>query len=220
MEIDMCSRVWNLRASVQYKESAISMKLGSSGHLKSVFRRLSTMTVLCGAIFVCWPAPNALAQCPAGPLPAHEQTDVDTPPRTQSSGANSASQADNGPAKIAGVWKLNKDQSDDPRKAMQAAAGGDQGGGGGRGGWGGGGGMGGGRGRGGNGGRSGAGNGMMADYDQLTIGHMQFLRRPAPSDTPPPDNSGPQSILPELPLKVIIKQFAVQELSLGEPVVG
>jgi translocation and assembly module TamB len=58
------------------------------------------------------------------------------------------------------------------------------------------------------------------EVDQLTIGHMQFLQRPAPSDTPPPDNSGPQSILPELPLKVIIKQFGVQELSLGEPVVG
>ncbi len=29
-----------------------------------------------------------------------------------------------------------------------------------------------------------------------------------------------QSILPELPVKVIVKQFAVQELSIGEPVVG
>src|ERR1700753_3668330 len=58
------------------------------------------------------------------------------------------------------------------------------------------------------------------EVDQLPIGHMQFCNRPAPSETPPPDNSGPQSILPELPLKVIIKQFGVQELSLGEPVVG
>ena len=58
------------------------------------------------------------------------------------------------------------------------------------------------------------------EVDQLTIGHMQFLRRPLPSETPPPPNSGPRSILPELPLKVIIKQFGVQELSLGEPVVG
>ena len=33
-------------------------------------------------------------------------------------------------------------------------------------------------------------------------------------------NSGPGSILPELPLKVIVKQFSLQELSLGEPVVG
>jgi translocation and assembly module TamB len=58
------------------------------------------------------------------------------------------------------------------------------------------------------------------EVDQLTIGHMQFLQRPLPSETPPPDNGGPRSILPELPLKVIIKQFGVQELSLGEPVVG
>ncbi|HTZ68643.1 MAG TPA: hypothetical protein VMB83_14500, partial [Roseiarcus sp.] len=57
------------------------------------------------------------------------------------------------------------------------------------------------------------------EVDQLTIGHMQFLRRPLPPETPPP-NGGPRSILPELPLKVIVKQFGVEELSLGEPVVG
>ena len=50
---------------------------------------------------------------------------------------------------------------------------------------------------------------------------MQFLRRPLPSEAPPPpDNAAPQPILPELPVKVIVKQFAVQELSLGEPVIG
>ena len=58
------------------------------------------------------------------------------------------------------------------------------------------------------------------EVDQLTIGRIEFLRRPLPSETPPPDNGGPQSILPELPVKVLIKQFGVQELSLGEPVVG
>ena len=59
------------------------------------------------------------------------------------------------------------------------------------------------------------------EVDQLTIGHIEFLRRPVPSETPPPpDNGTSQSILPELPLKVIIKQFAVQDLSLGEPVIG
>ena len=57
------------------------------------------------------------------------------------------------------------------------------------------------------------------EVDQLTIGHMQFLRRPLRPETPPPDG-GPGSILPELPLKVIVKQFSLQELSLGEPVVG
>ena len=58
------------------------------------------------------------------------------------------------------------------------------------------------------------------DVDQLTIGRMEFLRRPLPSETPPPDTGGPRSILPELPVKVLIKQFGVQELSFGEPVVG
>ena len=60
------------------------------------------------------------------------------------------------------------------------------------------------------------------EVDQLTIGHMQFLRRPLPSEAPPPspDNATPQSILPELPVKVIVKQFAIQELSLDEPVIG
>ena len=56
------------------------------------------------------------------------------------------------------------------------------------------------------------------EIDQLTIGHMQVLRRPLRSETPPPEGRGP--ILPELPLKVVVKQFALQDLSLGEPVVG
>ena len=60
------------------------------------------------------------------------------------------------------------------------------------------------------------------EVDQLTIGHMQFLRRPLPSEAPPPspDNATPKSILPELPVKVIVKQFAIKELSLDEPVIG
>ncbi len=58
------------------------------------------------------------------------------------------------------------------------------------------------------------------EVDQLTIGRMEFLRRPLPSETPPPDTGAQQPILPELPVKVLIKQFGVQELSLGEPVVG
>src|SRR5271165_6916607 len=41
------------------------------------------------------------------------------------------------------------------------------------------------------------------EVDQLMIGHMQFLRRPLPSEAPPPpDNATPQPILPELPVKV------------------
>jgi translocation and assembly module TamB len=58
------------------------------------------------------------------------------------------------------------------------------------------------------------------EVDRLTIGHMQVLRRPLPSDAPPPDAGTPQPILPELPLKVVVKDFAIQELSLGEPVAG
>ena len=60
------------------------------------------------------------------------------------------------------------------------------------------------------------------EVDQLTIGHLQFLRRAAsPAEAaPPPGTTAPASILPELPVKVIIKQFAVQELALGEPVLG
>ncbi len=58
------------------------------------------------------------------------------------------------------------------------------------------------------------------EVDQLTIGRMEFLRRPLPSEPPPPDTGAQQPILPELPVKVLIKQFGVQELSLGEPVVG
>jgi translocation and assembly module TamB len=58
------------------------------------------------------------------------------------------------------------------------------------------------------------------DVDQLTIGRMEVLRRPLPSETPPPNTGAQQPILPELPLKVLIKQFGVQELWLAEPVVG
>ena len=58
------------------------------------------------------------------------------------------------------------------------------------------------------------------EVNQLTIGHMQFLRRPLPSEEPPPPDSGPRSILPELPLKVVVNKFSVQDLSLGEPIVG
>jgi translocation and assembly module TamB len=58
------------------------------------------------------------------------------------------------------------------------------------------------------------------EVDQLTIGRLEFLRRPLPSDTPPPDKGAQAPILPELPVKVLIKQFGVQEVALGEPVVG
>ncbi len=64
------------------------------------------------------------------------------------------------------------------------------------------------------------------DVDQLTIGHIDVLRRPMPSEAPPAESGGSaqpvatQPILPELPLKVIVKQLAVEQLALGEPVIG
>jgi translocation and assembly module TamB len=67
------------------------------------------------------------------------------------------------------------------------------------------------------------------EVDQLTIDHLQFFRRPVAvasesQSTPDATASAPGSndalTLPELPVKVIIKQFAVQELLLGAPISG
>ena len=57
------------------------------------------------------------------------------------------------------------------------------------------------------------------EVDKLEIGKLEFLRKPlpVPSDAPKTDNA---PILPELPVKVVIKDFAVGELSLGAPVIG
>ncbi|MBN9456458.1 MAG: translocation/assembly module TamB domain-containing protein [Bosea sp.] len=57
------------------------------------------------------------------------------------------------------------------------------------------------------------------DVDRLEIGKLEILRRPArqPTGTAPPSD-GP--ILPELPLKVILRAFQLNELVLGEPVIG
>ncbi len=56
------------------------------------------------------------------------------------------------------------------------------------------------------------------EVDKLEVGHLQILRRPVPSEETVANTDKP--ILPELPVKVEIKQFALQELSLGEPVIG
>lgn len=58
--------------------------------------------------------------------------------------------------------------------------------------------------------------------DRLEIGKLEILRRPAPSDevAPPPDPNKPASILPELPVRVEIKDFALAELALGEALIG
>ena len=65
------------------------------------------------------------------------------------------------------------------------------------------------------------------EVDQLEIGHLQFLRKPLPAPagaTPPAPTTdaapADTPILPELPVKVIIKDFGVADLALGAPVVG
>lgn len=57
------------------------------------------------------------------------------------------------------------------------------------------------------------------DVDRLEIGKLEMLRRPAPqpAGTAPASN---EPILPELPLKVILRAFQLNELALGEPVLG
>ncbi|MFJ5370445.1 hypothetical protein ACIPIA_14595, partial [Bosea sp. CER48] len=57
------------------------------------------------------------------------------------------------------------------------------------------------------------------DVDRLEIGKLEILRKPAPqpAGTAPANN---EPILPELPLKVIVRAFQLNELALGEPVVG
>jgi translocation and assembly module TamB len=68
--------------------------------------------------------------------------------------------------------------------------------------------------------------------DKLEIGKLEILRPPAPSDeTPPPpadakaepgkaDPAAPAPLLPELPVRVEVKEFALSELALGEPLLG
>ena len=62
------------------------------------------------------------------------------------------------------------------------------------------------------------------EVEQLTIEHLQFLRRPIAAESEPASDatsSAPDALtLPELPVKVIIKQFAVQELFLGASIAG
>ena len=54
--------------------------------------------------------------------------------------------------------------------------------------------------------------------DELTIGRLQLQRRPLPAEEDAAVSDEP--ILPELPVRVIIDRFALQELVLGEPVLG
>ncbi|MER2266882.1 translocation/assembly module TamB domain-containing protein [Methylobacterium oxalidis] len=57
------------------------------------------------------------------------------------------------------------------------------------------------------------------EVDSLEVGRLEVLRRPLPapaSATPEPDGS----LLPDLPVKVEIKDFRLAELILGEPIAG
>jgi hypothetical protein len=84
-----------------------------------------------GLLVAGWPA-GASAQAPAGPLPAAQPQPPSSP--------DARPQEQRAPVKprtsILGAWKLNRDESDDPRKKMHDARGADngRGGGGGRGG--------------------------------------------------------------------------------------
>ncbi|MEZ5786324.1 MAG: translocation/assembly module TamB domain-containing protein [Xanthobacteraceae bacterium] len=56
------------------------------------------------------------------------------------------------------------------------------------------------------------------EVDRLEVGTLTIHRRPVPADQPASDTDEP--LLPELPLKVDIKDFSLRELALGAPVVG
>ncbi len=56
------------------------------------------------------------------------------------------------------------------------------------------------------------------EIDSLEIGKLEILRKPAASPEAAPQSDQP--LLPELPVKVIVKKFALAELALGAPLAG
>ncbi|WP_246102687.1 translocation/assembly module TamB domain-containing protein [Methylobacterium terricola] len=56
------------------------------------------------------------------------------------------------------------------------------------------------------------------EIDRLEIGRLEVLRRPLPSATPPAQDK--EALLPDLPVKVVVKAFQLTDLVLGEPVIG
>ena len=54
------------------------------------------------------------------------------------------------------------------------------------------------------------------EVDRLEIGKLEIMRRPLPSDAP----TSNEPLLPELPVKLIVKVFELKELVLGAPVAG
>lgn len=93
----------------------------NSKHLR-IFVAASSL----GLVVAAWPA-GAGAQAPAGPLPAAQPQPPSSPdarPPEQRASVKPRTS-------ILGGWKLNRDESDDPRKKMQDARGADNGRGGG-----------------------------------------------------------------------------------------
>lgn len=56
------------------------------------------------------------------------------------------------------------------------------------------------------------------EVDSLEIGRLEVLRKPAASTEAAPQSDQP--LLPELPVKVVVKKFALAELALGAPLAG
>ncbi|UVF21044.1 translocation/assembly module TamB domain-containing protein [Microvirga terrae] len=54
--------------------------------------------------------------------------------------------------------------------------------------------------------------------DELIMDRLQIARRPLPAEEDAPVSDEP--ILPDLPVRVIVDRFALQELALGQPVLG
>jgi translocation and assembly module TamB len=54
--------------------------------------------------------------------------------------------------------------------------------------------------------------------DTLRVSRLEVARRPLPPEEPPPAVDGP--LLPELPVKVVVGEFSLADLVLGEPVLG
>ena len=65
--------------------------------------------------------------------------------------------------------------------------------------------------------------------DRLEIGHLELLRKPLPSNQPAAESApaqeasasgGSQSLLPSLPVQVVVGAFSLADLSLGEDILG
>jgi hypothetical protein len=102
--------------------------------LKTLFP-VRWLPVVLGAMMLFAVVGIANAQAPAGPMtPPPGPTQEPAPPSAQ---GNAAPPRIGGKPNLAGLWKLNRSDSDDPRKKLQQANSNSRSQGGGRGGWGG-----------------------------------------------------------------------------------